>query len=687
MISLLESIRTHGAADPGLVALDDVSGPPVSYRDLAFRVAGNATRLLGEFTPGVPAALRLDHGIESVVLELALLEAGIPVLSLPLFFTAGQADYAIAACGAQALPHCAPRTDASRGKSAPSSFLLPQGTARITFTSGSTGSPKGVCLSAAHMLAVAEAVVGAVGSEHAGRHMALLPPGILLETIAGLFATLLAGGTYVCPPQQAVGLESPFKPDFGRMLRAIAELRITSLILVPEYLAGLVAAMEQAGTRLPLLTVVAVGGAHTPRELIARARALGLPVRQGYGLTECASVVALEDGTGGAPGSVGRPLAHLEVRIAEDGEILVDGPLYLGTVGVPREPGPLKTGDIGRIDEHGRLWIEGRKSNLIVTGFGRNISPEWVEAALLAQPDIAQAMVHGDGLPAPEALLVPARPDSDLAAAVAAANATLPEYARIARWREVAHFMPSNGRLTANGRLRRAEIAAAYLDPEPDFFTELEAATVRERLAFLAIPQLQAGLKGAISRQAYIDYLTQAFHHVSHTVPLMCAARERLGHRPELLVALDDYIAEEEGHEEWVLADIAAAGGDADAARRSDPHPATRAMVDHAYRLIEHGNPVSFFGMVYVLESVSVALAHNGAGAVAKNLGLPKEAFTYLNSHGALDQHHMAFFAKLVNGFDDPRDRDAVIAMARDMFRLFGGVFASIELEREHAPA
>jgi pyrroloquinoline quinone (PQQ) biosynthesis protein C len=247
--------------------------------------------------------------------------------------------------------------------------------------------------------------------------------------------------------------------------------------------------------------------------------------------------------------------------------------------------------------------------------------------------------------------------------------------------------MPGNGKLTANGRLRRKEIAAAYLDREPDFFTELEAATVRERLAFLTIPQLRAGLNGAITRTAYLDYLTQAFHHVSHTVPLMCAARGRLSHRPELLTALDEYIAEEEGHEEWVLADIAAAGGDADAARRSQPAPATWAMVSHAYRMIEEDNPLSFFGMVYVLESVSVALATNGASAVARNLGLPKEAFTYLNSHGALDQHHMAFFANLVNGFDDPADRAAVTRMAKDMFGLFGGVFAAIELEREYAAA
>ncbi len=682
---LLDRLRAHGEADPERIALDAIIEPPITYRALAERVAESVAHFRENLSPDTPVVLQLDHGITTSLMELALLEAGIPLLSLPLFFSAAQAEHATSACGAQALPSSAPRMEILPRKSA--SFPIPSGTARITFTSGSTGTPKGVCLSAEHMLTVAESVVDAIGAQHAGRHLALLPPGILLETIAGFFPTMLVGGAYVCPPQREVGLEHPFRPDFARMLRAILDLRVTSLILVPEYLAGLVAIMEQAGVRLPLLTVVAVGGAHTPPGLIARARALGLPLRQGYGLTECGSVVSIEDDDGGPPGSVGRPLRHLQVRLADDGEVIVDGLMCLGTIDEKRQSGPLATGDIGRFDEEGRLWIEGRRSNVIVTSYGRNIAPEWIEAALVAQPGIAQALVHGDGKPAPEALLVPARPDSDLAAAVAAANASLPEYARIGHWREAAHFTPANGRLTGNGRLRRKEIAAAYLEPAPDFFTELEAASVRERLAFLSVPQLQAGLGGTITRTAYIDYLTQAFHHVSHTVPLMRAARERLSDRPDLLEALGQYIAEEEGHEEWILGDIAACGGDADAARRSAPAPATQAMVDHAYRAIRKENPVAFFGMVYVLESVSVALAQHGASAVAKNLGLPPEAFTYLTSHGALDQHHMAFFATLVNSFADQNDRDAVTRMAKDMFGLFGNVFASIELEREHASA
>ncbi|HTN15904.1 MAG TPA: AMP-binding protein [Sphingomonadaceae bacterium] len=686
MTTLLNAVAAHGAADPARIALDPGNGALVTYVSLARIVGDSAAALRREYPLDIPAAMQRDYGAGQAITEMALLEAGIPVLSLPLFFTSEQTKHAINACGAQMISDRVPNEDSSYRKSAPS-LLLPSGTARITFTSGSTGTPKGVCLSAAHLLAVASSVVQAIGTSHAGRHLALLPPGILLETVAGFFPTLLAGGTYVCPPQAEVGLADPFWPDFQAMLDRIERLAITSLILVPEYLAGLVAAMERSGRQLPRLTLVAVGGAHTPPDLLRRARSLGMPVRQGYGLTECASVVSLEDGSESEPGSAGRLLGHMQARIAQDGEILLDGPLCLGTIGEPREPGPLATGDIGRIDSEGRLWIEGRKSSLIVTSFGRNISPEWIEASLVARPEIARALVYGDGLPAPEALLVPASPGADIAAAVEAVNATLPGYAKIAKWREAAHFTPANGQLTGNGRLRRKEIHAAYCAQKPEFFTELEAATVRERLAFLAIPQLQAGLNGTITRQAYLDYLAQAYHHVKHTVPLMCAAHERLRHRPELIAALDEYIEEEEGHEEWILSDIAFAGGYAEAVRHGDPDPATSAMVDHAYRRIREGNPVAFFGMVYVLESVSVALAQRGASAVAENLGLPPQAFTYLTSHGALDQQHMAFFARLVNSFADPADRAAVVQMAKEMFGLFGGVFASVALEPVHEAA
>jgi pyrroloquinoline quinone (PQQ) biosynthesis protein C len=203
----------------------------------------------------------------------------------------------------------------------------------------------------------------------------------------------------------------------------------------------------------------------------------------------------------------------------------------------------------------------------------------------------------------------------------------------------------------------------------------------------LSVPQLQAGLRGEISRALYVAYLTQAYHHVSHTVPLMEAARDRLADRPALRAALDEYIAEEIGHDQWILDDIAAAGGDPAAAVRGDPSPATEAMVSHAYRTVARGNPVAIFGMVYVLEGTSIAIARQGAEAVGRSLGLPREAFRYLTSHGEIDEDHMTFLERLLNALDDPADRAAVLAMAREIFILFAGVFAGLEVDQAHEHA
>jgi len=679
---LMQALRQHAAASPQAIALDPLDGTPLTAAQLVHRIEECAARIPADWSPERPVAVQLGHGTDEVVWELALQLAGIPLLSLPGFFTADQARHAMVSSGAQAIIR-----DRGTATFACSAAQLPRGTARITFSSGSTGTPKGICLSRSHLEQTARAVVDSVGTSHAGRHLALLPAGILLETVAGLFATLLAGGTYLAPAAPMVGMANPFRPDFGMMLNAIMASRATSLILVPEYLAGLVAEIERSGVRPAALTLVAVGGARVGAELVEHARRAGLPVRQGYGLTECGSVVTLQQSAADPAGSAGTALHGTSVTIAADGEIMVAGPLCLGAIGGAAPHSPFATGDLGRIDDAGQVWIEGRKSNLIITSFGRNIAPEWLEEALLAQPQIAQCMVYGDGLPAPGALLVPSTPDADLAAGVAAVNAALPAYARIGQWSQVAHFTPHNGLLTGNGRLCRSKIAAMYLDKEPAFFDQLEAATVRERLAFLSIAQVRAGLAGTISLSAYLDYLNQAFHHVSHTVPLMQAARARLAHRPRMVAALDEYIAEETGHEEWILADIAAAGGEAERARHSQPKPATAAMIAHAYHRIAAGNPICFFGMVYVLESVSVALASQGASSVAHKLGLPPEAFTYLTSHGALDQSHLTFFADLVNSLQDDADRAAIITMAREIFALFGAMFAAIELEPVHAAA
>ena len=159
------------------------------------------------------------------------------------------------------------------------------------------------------------------------------------------------------------------------------------------------------------------------------------------------------------PGSVGRPLRHARVRVDEHGEIHVAGALCEGYVG---EAGPAPaewaTGDLGHLDADGYLHVSGRRRDVFVTAWGRNVSPEWVESELLAEPALLQAWVYGEAAPCNAALLFP-RPgtgEAAVAVAVARANARLPDYARVHRHALLAAPLGvAAGHLTANGRLRR----------------------------------------------------------------------------------------------------------------------------------------------------------------------------------------------------------------------------------------
>jgi pyrroloquinoline quinone (PQQ) biosynthesis protein C len=212
-----------------------------------------------------------------------------------------------------------------------------------------------------------------------------------------------------------------------------------------------------------------------------------------------------------------------------------------------------------------------------------------------------------------------------------------------------------------------------------DCFAELEQATQGERARLIAAPIIIEAFSGRVSRAQYLAFLTQAYHHVRHTVPLLMSCGGRLPARLEWLrEAVAHYITEELGHQEWILNDIAAAGGDAEAVRHGQPAFETELMVSYAYDTIQRRNPVGFFGMVYVLESTSVALASQVAAVLSPSLDLPKKAFTYLSSHGSLDISHMDDFRALVNRLDDSADRAAVIESAQHFFRLYGDVIRGL---------
>jgi heme oxygenase len=219
------------------------------------------------------------------------------------------------------------------------------------------------------------------------------------------------------------------------------------------------------------------------------------------------------------------------------------------------------------------------------------------------------------------------------------------------------------------------------------FHQRLLQETEAARQGLLATPIIQGALRGQVSLPSYIAFLTEAYHHVRHTVPLLQAMHAALpAHQAWLLPAVQEYIEEEAGHDEWILDDIAACGGDAEAVRHGRPGHATEMMVAYAYDTIARGNPLGFFGMVHVLEGTSVSLALMAADAIQKPLGLPDGAFSYLRSHGTLDQEHTAHFATLMDAIDSPQDQAAIVHAARSFFRLYGDVFRSLPLPQQ-APA
>ncbi len=217
-----------------------------------------------------------------------------------------------------------------------------------------------------------------------------------------------------------------------------------------------------------------------------------------------------------------------------------------------------------------------------------------------------------------------------------------------------------------------------------NFYDRLVKETEAARAELYAVPQLIDGMQGHISRETYIAYLTQAYHHVSHTVPFLMTMGSKLPSSKKWMhKAIIEYQEEEVGHEEWILNDIEAAGGDKESARNSVPDLETQVLVAYNYDYINRKNPVGFFGMVFMLESTSTQIANKGADAVKTALNLPQRAFSYLYSHGELDISHMKFFEETVNKITDPDDQKAIIEVAQNTFRLFAGVLRAIPHGRE----
>ncbi len=440
MTHILATIKSHDPDKPALIG-DAVK---YTYGDLTSQIQLRASILMNVKILG----LALDNGPEWILWDLAAISAGIPCVPIPPFFSPTQRVHSLKLAGVTHV--LSPTGLVDTGIS--SGGMIPDGTAKITFTSGTTGEPKGVCLSQSGLEHVALSLIEVLGTELADRHLSILPLSILLENVAGVYATLIAGGTIYLPSLRTIGFANPFQPNFMKLSAYMAEHKITSAILVPELLRGLMASRP----KLPALKFLAVGGSKVSPLLLAAARNYGLPVYEGYGLSECGSVVALNTPTHSLQDSVGKVLSHIKLD-QENGEIIIKNPAFLGYINQPHE-GSFSTGDLGNIDDNGFLHIAGRKKNILITSYGRNISPEWIESILLTQPEILQAVVYGDAQPFLSALLVPSSHISNIEEAINHANSFLPDYAHIKNYKVVTPFNAADGTLTGTGRPRREEI-------------------------------------------------------------------------------------------------------------------------------------------------------------------------------------------------------------------------------------
>lgn len=479
----MHSILLRNARDyDGAIALSD-GASSLTRAGLSARVAGFAAALRE-----VPDTLGLfgENTSDWVVAQLAGWMAGKILVPIPTFFSPQQQRHILADCG---LTHVIatgqwieqarelgvtpiPVTDARRSE-------LPEfraGGGQIIYTSGSTGSPKGVRLALGQIEHSAFMLGEAIRAGKSDIYLSVLPLPLLLETVCAVCVPLIAGARTQFDPALTASIARGQPQGLGA---SFERHRPTTSVLVPELIGAWLGELAATGATAPSsLRFVAVGGAPVSASLAQRAWHSGIPVHEGYGLSECCSVVSVNRPGRRRAGTVGEPLPGLSVRI-DDGEIIVDGPTVMsGYQNRGEATRPWRTGDLGELDSDGYLRIAGRKDNLIVTSYGRNVSPEWIEALLTADDKIAAAAVIGHGAPHLKALVVPSiggaawfrhQSKAQILLALAYLCREAPPYAVprdfVVVGREEAL---RRGLLTSNGRFRRALIPAAYADIHAD---------------------------------------------------------------------------------------------------------------------------------------------------------------------------------------------------------------------------
>lgn len=414
-------------------------GEEVTYGELDAAARRTARRLaaLG-VGPGDRVATTLAPGAEFAALLHALPLVGASLVPLNTRLSGAERAWQVEDSGARLVVE--EPLDGEEADVELREAFDPDAEHALIYTSGTTSRPRGVSLTHRNQLSSAIASAWNIGVEEDDRWLCVLP----LFHVGGL-AILIRSALY----GTAALVRERFDVDEAKA--DLEQGRATLASLVPTMLRRLA---EAGLERAPRLRAALLGGGPVPRDLLEWAAERGLPVLQTYGMTETSSQIATlrADEALALKGSAGRPLPGVELRIAPDGEILARGPMV--SPGALAPDGWLHTGDRGRLDERGYLWVEGRLKDVIVTG-GENVACAEVEEALLAHPAVRDAGVVGE--PDPEwGEVVAAYVVAD---GVSAAELVEHCRARLARYKaprrvELVDELPRN----AAGKLMRAKL-------------------------------------------------------------------------------------------------------------------------------------------------------------------------------------------------------------------------------------
>ena len=459
----------------------------LSWRAVHSQVRSLAAHLIDRgIEPGDRVALLAENRPEWLVVDLAVQSAGAAIVPMHAPLTAAQvrhqlgdsgAKFTIASTLSQAekgdadlffddfawhaflergrrrLPDLRPELE-RRERALTASDL-----ATILYTSGTTGEPKGVMLTHKNLLSNAVRLAEAIGPfDDRTVFFNWLPLSHIYARLCDAYLALLSGSMLA------------FAESQNTILADLAEMRPTHFSAVPRFYEKILASVprDRLGRIFAGVSWLNSGGAPLPLAVLDAYREAGLVLHQGYGLTETSPVISTNRRHANRPGTVGLPIRGAEVRIADDSEIWTRGPHVMA--GYWKHPSPvtdgwLPTGDLGRLDDEGFLTITGRKKELIVLSSGKNVAPNQIEALLVRESAIEQAIVVGDGRPYLTALVV-LRGVVDEAELMRRIEAALVDVAPWEQVRKIAivaePFTVDGGELTVSAKLRRGVICEKH---------------------------------------------------------------------------------------------------------------------------------------------------------------------------------------------------------------------------------